>query len=131
MEKLKEFLKKDRFASYNGIELIKCSPGYAKVQVKVEEKHLNSAGIVHGGLIFTLADYAFAAAVNGHGIITLSVNASISYFEKSFYGLLTAEAKEISRSKKLSNCNIDVTDGQNKLIDNFRGTAYITNVEIK
>jgi acyl-CoA thioesterase len=126
MPKFKQFFKKDKFAAASGIELVECRPGYAKAQVVIREHHLNGANVVHGGLIFTLADFAFAAAVNSYGFVTLSVNASISYFAKSDNGIITAEAREISRSNRLCTCDINIYGAAGKLLGNFKGTAYIT-----
>jgi acyl-CoA thioesterase len=126
MDKYQQYFTADKFAMGNGIELTECRPGYAKVQVKIEERHLNGAGVVHGGLLFLLADFCFAAAVNSYGLVSLSINASISFFAKSTDGTLTAEAKEISRSNKLSTCDINIYDEQGQLLANFKGTAYIT-----
>ncbi|NLT50715.1 MAG: PaaI family thioesterase [Ignavibacteria bacterium] len=130
MQKFKDYFLKDNFAAANGIKLIECSPGNAKAEVTIEEKHLNGAGITHGGLLFTLADFAFAAAVNSFGFVTLSINAAVSYFAKSKQGKLVAEAKIISRSSKLITCDINIYDEKNELISNFKGTAYITKEKI-
>jgi acyl-CoA thioesterase len=126
MKACKEFLKKDRFAKENSIELVECRPGYAKAQAKIEDRHLNGAGTVHGGLLFTLADFAFAAAVNSYGYVTLSINASISYFAKCEKGIIVAEARELARSEKLVSCDVDIRNEENTLLANFKGTAYIT-----
>jgi acyl-CoA thioesterase len=126
MKKYLDFFKKDQYAAYSGVELVECRPGFAKAKVKIEDKHLNGAGVVHGGLLFTLADFAFAAAVNSYGNISLSINASISFLDKSKSGIITAEVKEISRSNTLSTCDINIKDEEGKLLANFKGTAYIT-----
>lgn len=131
VKKFIPYFKTDRFAAFNGIELIDCKPGYAKVQVAINANHLNGAGVVHGGLLFTLADFCFAAAVNSYGSVALSINASMSFFAKSTEGILTAEAVEISRSNKLSTCDINVKDQNGLLLANFKGTAYITNKNIE
>lgn len=123
-------LKNDKFATYNGIELLDCKPGYAKAQVKIEPHHLNGADVVHGGLLFTLADFAFAAAVNAYGKVTLSVSNTITYFNKSSQGLIYAEAIETSRSNKLAHCDINIKHTSGMLLANFKGTAYITKQEI-
>jgi acyl-CoA thioesterase len=130
MDKYQQYFTADKFAMNNGIELMECHPGFAKAQVKIEKHHLNGAGVVHGGLLFTLADFCFAAAVNSYGFVTLSINANISYFAKSTKGVLTAEAKEIARSNKICTCDINVYDEENQLLANFKGTAYITHKEI-
>ena len=131
MDKYKKFFKTDNFAASNGIMLTECKPGYAKAQVTIEERHLNGAKIVHGGLYFTLADFALAAAVNSYGVVTLSINASMTFFNKSNSGIVTAEAKEISRSNRLSTCDINVYDESGLLLANFKGQAYITKATIE
>ncbi len=60
MDKIKKFSENDPFASYIGIKLIDFSRGGARATMRIEQKHLNAIGIVHGGAIFTLADYVFA-----------------------------------------------------------------------
>jgi acyl-CoA thioesterase len=126
MDKYQQYFTADRFAMSNGIELVECHPGYARAKVKIGANHLNGAGVVHGGLLFTLADFCFAAAVNSYGSVTLSINASVSFFAKSTEGTIIAEAKEIARSNKLCTCNINITNEQGQLLANFKGTAYIT-----
>jgi len=131
MEKYIEYFKGDRFAAINGIQLLECKPGYAKASVEIGPDHLNGAGVVHGGLMFTMADFAFAAAVNSYGKVTLSISTSMSYFDKSTEGILIAEAREIARSNKLIHCDVSVREESGKLLAAFKGTAYITSKEIK
>ena len=131
MDKYQQYFTADRFAMSNGIELEECRPGYARAKVKVGANHLNGAGVVHGGLLFTLADFCFAAAVNSYGFITLSINASVSFFAKSTEGTIIAEAKEIARSNKLCTCDINITNEQGQLLANFKGMAYITKETIE
>ena len=109
-ERLKKMLDKDRFAAYVGIELIEAEPGYAMAKLEISEKHLNGIDIIQGGAIFTLADFAFAAASNVGGEITVGVNAHISYFKVSKGKILFAEAKEVSASSKIANYNVKVFD---------------------
>ncbi|MDP4271429.1 MAG: PaaI family thioesterase [Bacteroidota bacterium] len=130
LNKLKNYFKNDRFAAYNGIELVDCRPGYAKVQVRIRPHHLNAANVVHGGMIFTLADFACGAAANAHGLVSLSVSSTISNLAKGTVGTLTAEAVEISRSNKLCTYDVNVYDDFETLIANFKGTCYITKAEI-
>lgn len=125
-EKAIEYFKNDRFAASNGISLVDCKPGYAKAEMEVTEKHHNSVGTVQGGAIFTLADFAFAAASNAYGAIALAVNVSISFFGKTSKGILTAEAKEISKTNKLATYDVNVYNSENTLVANFKGMAYIT-----
>lgn len=130
MENYIEYFKRDRFAAFNGIELAENKPGYAKTRVKIGPDHLNGVGVVHGGLLFTLADFAFAAAVNAYGFVTLSISSSISYFHKSSEGIIFAEAKVVSRSNRIIHCDITILHDSRILLANFKGTGYITKQEI-
>jgi len=69
MEDIKRCLKNDRFAERTNVELLTVSPGYATAKMVLHPHHLNGLGSVQGGAIFTLADYAFAAAANSHGTV--------------------------------------------------------------
>jgi phenylacetic acid degradation protein PaaD len=122
---LKEFFKRDQFAAYCGIELLEVSPGGAKVRMKIEEHHLNGLRTVHGGAIFTLADFAFAVACNSHGTVAVALNVSINFVKAAFPGMtLYAEAKEVSISPKIGTYDIRVTNEKGELIATFEGLAY-------
>jgi acyl-CoA thioesterase len=118
-------LEKDAYAKFSGMTLEEISPGRAVASMTVGPNHLNGAGMVHGGVIFTLADFAFAAAVNSHDRIAVAITSSISYLRASAGKRLTAEATEINRSRTLAHCAVKVTDDTGQLIAVFQGTAYI------
>lgn len=124
--KFKEFLEKnDRFAKKNNIKLLEVGEGYAKTSMKINDDHLNAANVVHGGAIFTLADFAFAAASNSHGNVALAVNVDISFLSAATIGTLYAEAKEVSRNRKLASYRIDIKDESGKIIAIFQGMVYV------
>jgi acyl-CoA thioesterase len=92
--------------------------------MEVKPFHINGVGLVHGGALFTLADFAFAAAANSHEEVAVAINASISYLKGVKAGTLYAEAEEISNSRKISTYSIRVTDSSGQLIALFQGMAY-------
>ncbi|WHH58801.1 PaaI family thioesterase [Petroclostridium sp. X23] len=122
-----KIFEKDKFAAYIGAKLIEVEPGYAVVQMEINDCHLNGVNLVQGGAIFTLADFAFAAASNSKGCVTLGVNANISYFKSPQGKVLTAKATEISSHKKLCGYNVDVFDENEDLVARFFATGYIKN----
>ena len=124
MDDLKRFVENDAFARSLGIEMLEYGDGRAAARLRVGPHHLNSAGTLHGGAIFSLADAAFSAAANSHGVLALSIDASISYFQAVTGGTLTAEAHEVARNPKLATYVIDVRDEEGGLIAHFRGTVY-------
>lgn len=122
---IKEFFKKDRFAEYIGIELVEVKPGYALARIEITDKHLNAVNIVQGGVTFTLADFAFAAASNSHGKVAVGINVNISYFQSPKGKILTAEAKEIAANSKLASYDVGVYDEEKNLVAQFNGMVYI------
>jgi len=128
--KIIEFFKNDRFVMHNGIKIVKAEPGYAVAQVEINDNHLNAVDMVQGGVIFTLADFAFAVASNAKGLVTVSVNSTISYIKSSKGKVLTAEAKEVNSQKKLCTYNVDVFDENKDLIAKVTATGYIKNIPI-
>ena len=124
-DEMVRFFKRDIFAKYVGIELEDVTPGRAKVKVTVKEHHLNGLRIVHGGMLFTLADMAFAAAANSRGRIAVALNASISYVKPAKGNILFAEAEEVSRSGNHAVYAITLTDDSKETVAVLQGLAYV------
>jgi len=124
METIKKFLKNDRFAEHIGVRLVDVGEGRAKATLEITEKHLNGVNILHGGAIFALADFVFAAASNSHGTVAVAINAGISYFKAIDTGTLTAEATEVALNPKLASYTIRVTNEADDLIALFQGMVY-------
>ena len=115
-ESIIKLLENDRFSAKNGITLVSAEPGYATAQMEIQDYHLNGLDIVQGGAIFTLADFAFAAASNMKGNITVSISANITFFKIPKGKRLIAKASEVLTDKKLCGYNIDVFDDNHDLI---------------
>jgi acyl-CoA thioesterase len=121
---IKEFFKDDRYAAFSGIELLEVEPGKAKAKMDIRDMHLNAGNVVQGGAIFTLADLAFAAAVNAYGNLAMSIETSIQYFKGIGSGTLFAEAKAVHIHKKLATFEVRVTNQDEELIALFVATAF-------
>ncbi len=121
---LRDFFEGDRFAAHAGVELVSVSRGRARTRLRVADRHLNGAGVVQGGALFTLADLAFAAAVNSHGQAALAVDTSLSFVKAVSGGTLLADAREVARSARLATCLVRVTAEEGHLVALFKGTAY-------
>jgi acyl-CoA thioesterase len=118
------FMARDRFSALVGIELVDAAPGQAKARLVLQEHHLNGADIVQGGVLFTLADFAFAAASNSHGQMALAINANISFFRPAQGKVLTAKAQEVSLGNRLATYTVDVDDEDGTRLAQFTGTVY-------
>ncbi len=124
MASLLRFFKNDQFAERANIELLSVSPGAARAKMTLHPHHANGYGTVQGGAIFTLADFAFAAASNSHGNVAVAINVSITFMKAGKVGTLWAEAREISRNFKLGSYTVEVKDDQGELVALFQGLAY-------
>jgi acyl-CoA thioesterase len=124
MDTLKKFVHKDHFARHLGVELLEYGGGKARARMKIGDHHLNSAGTVHGGAIFSLADAVFSIASNSHGTLALAINVSISFFKAVNSGTLFAEAEEVSLNPRLATYLITVTDEAGGKLALFQGTVY-------
>ena len=119
--------KNDRFAASIGAQLTEIREGYAKAELTVAEQHLNGAGVCQGGVIYTLADLAFAGVGNCHGILTLGINNSITFLKSAQKGdRLTAECTELLDHHKLPYCDIKVKNQHGELLAAMTGLAYRT-----
>lgn len=92
-EYAEKYFSGDRFATQTtGITIVDAGENYARCSLKVDERHLNAAGYVMGGALFTLADFAFALASNPEGQWTVSVSSTIEYLNSTRGPELSAEA---------------------------------------
>jgi acyl-CoA thioesterase len=116
---------KEPFAQKFGIKLLKIDDGYSKVQMKFTPDMENFLGTAHGGAIFALLDEAFATASNSHGTVAVALNMNITYLSSPPPGsILTAEAREFSRTQKTASYDIKAVDDQNNLIASCQALVY-------
>lgn len=119
-----ENVKNDLFAKLLGIEIVEVGIGYALLKLQVEEKHLNGIGMVQGGALFTLADYAFGVAANADGSTVVGINANISYFKPPKGKTIYAEALEEDSNHKICGYKVRVKDEDGSLVASFSGLGY-------
>ena len=91
-EEIVRFFEKDRFAAETGAVIDEIDDRYARCSLTLEAKHKNALGAVMGGVYFTLADFAFAAASNWQGDTMVSLNSQIAYLGAAKGNMLIAEA---------------------------------------
>ncbi|OGP90024.1 MAG: thioesterase [Deltaproteobacteria bacterium RBG_19FT_COMBO_43_11] len=113
------------FAKKFGLQLIEVQEGYAKVEMVFSSDLENMFGMAHGGALFALIDEAFEVASNSHGTMAVALNMNINYLASPAKGSkLTAEAKEINKTKKTAAYGITVNDDKNNLIAACQALVY-------
>jgi len=113
------------FAKKLGLKLIKVDEGYAKVEMVFADDLENMFGMAHGGAIFSLIDAAFEVASNSHGTMAVALNMNINYLASPTKGAtLSAEAKEINKTKKTAVYDICAVDNSGKLLASCQALVY-------
>jgi len=93
-----------------GIEIVAVGPGTAMVSMVVSPEMANGLAICHGGVIFTLADAAFAYACNSRGGTAVASGASIEFVSAAHVGdRLRADAKESHLAGRTGHYDITVS----------------------
>lgn len=124
MDSFIEKVKSDPYAKFLGIKIEKIEKGYAKCSIKITDKLMNFLGTPHGGLIFSLADVAFAAAGNSDHLPSYALDISGSFFKSAKVGdILSAEAKLIHTTKR-TGCYLMEVFNNNEKIAQFNGTVF-------
>ena len=107
-----------------GIVLQSVAPGKATVTMSITADKLNGHGICHGGLIFTLADTAFAHACNSYNQKVVAQSCSISFLASGNSGeQLTAKAYEVHRAGRNGIYDVEVFNSSGEAIAQFRGQS--------
>lgn len=118
---------RDEFSRWLGLEIDVIEKGYCKLHYTVKREMLNGFGNIHGGILFSASDSAFAFAGNSHGIITVALDVSITFTQPAKEGeVLQVEAKELHLGNKTGLYDIRTTNAEGKLVAIFKGTAYRT-----
>jgi acyl-CoA thioesterase len=111
-----------------GIRRERMEDGCSTFAVTVGESHMNPHGVVHGGVVYTLVDYAMGGAVTsglaaGERCATLEVK--INYLAAATGGDLVAEARVVSRTRRIAVLEARVHGDGGRLLALATGTYYV------
>lgn len=122
---------KDAASQLLGIRIAAIRPGYARLVMTVRPDMVNGHHVCHGGLIFTLADSAFAYACNSYNKNTVASACHIDFLAPARIGdILEAEAIEQSLSGRTGVYDVTVKNRTGKTVALFRGKSYRISGEV-
>ena len=105
-----------------GLNIQEVRKDYARVSMVVRPNMLNGHGFAHGGMIFALADSAFAYVCNGANHASMAAQASIVFLDKVREGeTLIAEATEVAREGRAGVTRVAVRAGDGRTVAEFTG----------
>ena len=124
IEDARAYFQGDRFAVENGMVLDEVGDGYSVCSMEISSRHRNANDSVMGGAIFTLADFAFAAAANNRHRLTVAQQASVNYLSSSRGTRLIARAECRKDGKNSCVYIINVTDDLGRDIAQIVTTGF-------
>jgi acyl-CoA thioesterase len=115
-------MERDRASAALGMDVLVNEPGHAVVSMRVREDMLNGHDIAHGGLIFALADTAFAIACNDTDDVTVASGAEITFLKPTALGqTLRATATTRATFGRSGIYDVRVADENDDTVAEFRG----------
>ncbi|MGR3435414.1 MAG: hydroxyphenylacetyl-CoA thioesterase PaaI [Shimia sp.] len=105
-----------------GMEIVDVSAGRAVLRMTIRPDHLNGHGTCHGGILFMLADSAFAYACNGRNQAAVAQHASVTFLAPGRGGdVVLATAREVSVAGRSGLYDVEVAVDGGAVIAQFRG----------
>ncbi|GHF13032.1 phenylacetic acid degradation protein PaaD [Pseudolysinimonas yzui] len=124
---LRPMLRNDRASEALGMRVLADDPGHAVVEMPVRGDMLNGFAITHGGLVFALADTAFAIACNEDDRVAVAAGADVTFLKSTTEGdVLTATADRRIRSGRTGLYDVTVRDQAGDVVAEFRGRSIAT-----
>ena len=124
IEEAREFFKGDKFATNLGVYLEKLDDDSCECSLELNDGHKNAVGGVMGGVIFTLADFAFAVLSNNLHSPTVAQQVSVNYLSAPKGNKLIARAVCKKNGRSSSIINVDIVDDTGRDIVQFIGTGF-------
>ena len=124
LEEAKKFFAQDLFATENGMTLDNIGDDWAEASVILTDRHRNAQGGIMGGVMFTLADLAFAAACNSVHSPSVAQQVSINYLSGTRGSKLFAHASCIKDGRTSGVYTVKVTDDLGRDIALFTAVAF-------
>ena len=107
-----------------GITIDVAEPGKVTATMRVREDMINGFDVCHGGLLFTLADTAFAFACNAYNDLSVAASANVEFLQAARVGdVLTATASEEHRGRRGGLYAVEVVNQDGARIALFRGRS--------
>ena len=117
LEEARQFFAGDVFATEaTGIVIEEVAEHYARCSLRLDRRHKNAVDQVMGGVLFTLADFAFAVAANHGGTMTVTSVSQISFLSPVKGRALQAECRLVKDGRRSCFYEVRITDDRDTLV---------------
>lgn len=129
LDELRERLRESEFYRWADIELVDASPGRVQVALEAGPRHVNLQGLVHGGMLATLADTAMGLAVRTvlePGGRHVTVQLGVEFLSPGRAGRIFAEGRSLKIGRQLGFAEADVVDWDGRVLAKAHATLSVT-----
>lgn len=131
MEDWSEFIKKHfsqdvPFVQFMNVSVEKTAKGYAKISMPIEDKHSNTYGICHGGVVAALVDMVLGIALRTLKVKIVTIETSTTYFKPVKLGKkIFAVGKYVEGGNKVLHALADLTDEKGEVLASGKAIYYV------
>ena len=115
-------LKEKGYIEYNDIRVNDLEKG--ELYIDIKKKHLNPYRIVHGGLLYTLADTAMGVSLTDIGYFT-TISSNINFIKACKGTRISTKVERLKVTKNMAFLNCYIYDNDDNLIASANGTYYL------
>ena len=128
MDDIRERLEASAFHTWMGMELVDARPGEVELALEAAPHHLNLQGLLHGGVLATLADTAAGLAVRtklepGRRHVTIALG--VQYLSAGTPGRLAARGRAIRVGRQIAHADAEIRDAAGKLLATAQATVAV------
>lgn len=124
MRDVESRMERSAFHAWAGIRLVRAEPGTVEIALRAEPHHLNLLGIVHGGIVATVADTAMGMAMRTRlepGSTQVTGQLNVTYLAPGRPGTIVGIGHAVKPGRQMGYAEADVVDERGRLL--ARGTA--------
>ena len=121
------FNKENGFMKHNGFKIVELDEEHAIMEYKIKQDGLNPIDIVHGGILFGLADSCAGVLASITGKFPVTTSSNINYLSPGKGEKLIAHATILKVGKSIGYYMVDIFDDNNKKVANATVNMYFSN----
>ena len=125
---LRQRVAASEFLGWMGIELLDVRSGEVDLALEAGPRHMNLQGLLHGGLISTLADTATGLAVRTKlepGTRHVTIQLAVQFLSAGRPGRIIAHGRIVRAGRQIAHAEADIVDASGKLLARAQSTVAI------
>jgi uncharacterized protein (TIGR00369 family) len=129
---LRARLASSPFHTWAGMEVVEAAPGQVSVEMRVEERHVNLQGFVHGGMLAILADTACGLSIRSAlepGRLHVTADLDIHFLAPASPGRVLGRGTAVKVGHSLAFAEASIEDDQGRLLARAQSRFSVSGTE--